>query len=65
VHTHEHRQCTYVASGIFEFQVGEETKIVRTSDGLYMEPHVPHGVKWLEAVVLIDTFSPAREDFLK
>jgi quercetin dioxygenase-like cupin family protein len=64
-HQHIHRQCTYVVSGVFEFQVGEETKIVKTGDGLYMEPNVLHGVKCLEEGILIDTFSPVREDFLK
>lgn len=64
VHSHEHRQCTYVASGIFEFRVGEETKIVKAGDGIYMEPNVPHGVKCLETGVLIDTFNPMRADFI-
>ncbi len=65
VHKHPHVQTTYVASGVFEFQIGEESKIVKTGDGLYMEPNLQHGVKCIEAGVLIDTFSPAREDFLK
>jgi len=65
IHQHIHRQSTYVVSGVFEFQVGEETKVVKTGDGLYMEPNVQHGVKCLEEGVLIDTFSPIREDFLK
>ncbi len=64
-HTHVHRQCSYVVSGVFEFQIGDETKIVKTGDGLYMEPNVLHGVKCIEEGVLIDTFSPIREDFLK
>lgn len=63
-HQHPHRQCTYVVSGIFEFQVGEETKIVKAGDGLYMEPNILHGVKCIEGGILIDTFSPMREDFL-
>ncbi|MDD4993864.1 MAG: cupin domain-containing protein [Paludibacter sp.] len=65
VHKHEHVQTTYVVSGAFEFQVGEETKIVKAGDGLYMEPNVMHGVKCLEEGLLIDTFNPVREDFLK
>jgi len=64
VHKHVHDQTTYVASGIFEFTVGEETKIVMTGDGLYMESNVEHGVKCIEAGILIDTFSPFRRDFL-
>ena len=65
VHQHPHRQCTYVVSGVFEFRIGDETKIVKSGDGLYMEPNVLHGVKCLEEGILIDTFSPVREDFLK
>ncbi|MDD3322409.1 MAG: cupin domain-containing protein [Paludibacter sp.] len=64
VHQHEHHQCTYVVSGVFEFKVGEETKTVKTGDGLYMESNVLHGVKCIEGGILIDTFSPGRLDFL-
>ena len=63
-HQHEHRQCTYVVSGVFEFHVGDVTKTVKAGDGLYMEPNVLHGVKCIEEGILIDTFSPARKDFL-
>ncbi|MDR3651901.1 MAG: cupin domain-containing protein [Paludibacter sp.] len=63
-HSHIHSQCSYVVSGVFEFQIGENTKTVKAGDGLYMEPNVIHGVKCLEDGILIDTFSPVREDFL-
>lgn len=62
-HTHPHTQTTYVVSGVFEFTVGEETKVVCPGDGVYMEPGVLHGCKCLEAGVLIDTFNPMRRDF--
>jgi len=65
VHSHVHSQCSYVVSGIFEFNINGVTKIVKSGDGLYMEPNVLHGVKCLEAGLLIDTFSPLRSDFLK
>ena len=55
---------TYVASGVFEFTTDGETKIVRPGDGVYMKPGILHGCICLEAGVLIDTFSPMREDFL-
>ena len=63
-HTHPHTQTTYVASGVFEFTTDGETKIVRPVDGVYMKPGILHGCICLEAGVLIDTFSPMREDFL-
>lgn len=63
-HTHPHTQTTYVASGVFEFTTDGETKIVRPGDCVYMKPGILHGCICLEAGVLIDTFSPMREDFL-
>jgi quercetin dioxygenase-like cupin family protein len=65
VHSHVHSQSTYVASGVFDFEINGKKQIVKAGDGLYMEPNVPHGVKCLEAGLLIDTFSPVRKDFLK
>ena len=64
-HEHFHSQSTYVASGVFEFRVGDETVIVKAGDGIYMEPDIIHGAVCIEAGILIDTFSPMRADFLK
>jgi quercetin dioxygenase-like cupin family protein len=64
VHSHAHCQCSYIVSGVFEFNIAGEKKVVKTGDGLYVEPNISHGVKCLEAGVLIDTFSPVRHDFL-
>lgn len=63
-HQHPHTQITYVASGVFKFTTDGETKIVKAGDGIYIKPDVLHGCECLEAGVLIDTFSPLREDFL-
>lgn len=64
-HAHYHSQSTYVASGVFEFQVDDEKQIVKAGDGIYIAPDVKHGVVCLEAGILIDAFSPMRADFLK
>ena len=63
VHEHFHSQATYVVSGRFELQVGEEKKEIGPGDGFYIPPHVPHGAVCLEKGELIDVFSPVREDF--
>ena len=65
IHIHYHSQATYVASGRFELNIGGETKILETGDGYYVAPNVPHGCVCLEAGILIDTFSPMREDFIR
>ncbi len=65
MHAHPHLQTTYVVSGSFEFTIGEDIKIVKAGDSLLMPPNIPHGTVALEAGVLVDVFSPMREDFLK
>ena len=64
LHQHPHAQSTYVASGCFEVTIGDKKQILRTGDGYYVAPYLPHGCICLEAGILIDTFSPMREDFL-
>lgn len=63
VHNHPHEQLTHVKSGEFEFTIGDVTKIVTAGDTLYKEPNIMHGCKCIKAGVLIDTFTPQREDF--
>jgi quercetin dioxygenase-like cupin family protein len=64
LHEHFHSQVTYVASGVFEVYNGDDKKTLTTGDGYYIIPHVIHGVKCIEPGILIDVFSPYREDFL-
>ena len=64
-HAHYHPQVTYVSSGKFEFTIGNEKKVVTAGDGMYMEPDVRHSCICIEPEVIVDCFSPMREDFLK
>ncbi len=63
-HHHPHSQVTYVESGVFEMTIGNEIKRIQKGDGYYVPPNVVHGCLCLEAGMLIDAFSPGREDFL-
>ncbi|MEQ9404306.1 MAG: cupin domain-containing protein [Cyclobacteriaceae bacterium] len=63
-HSHFHTQATYVVSGSFEFDIDGVKQIVTGGDGVYIEPNLVHGAVCLEEGMLIDTFSPVREDFL-
>ena len=65
LHEHHHTQVTYVDSGVFEMTIGEEKKIIRKGDGYYVPPHIIHGCVCIEPGILIDAFTPHREDFLK
>jgi quercetin dioxygenase-like cupin family protein len=63
-HQHPHTQVSYVESGEFELTIGKEKKILKTGDGFYVPPNTVHGSLCLKPGVLIDVFSPLREDFL-
>ncbi len=63
-HQHSHSQSSFVASGVFEVSINGEKKTLLAGDSFYVEPNASHGVVCLEEGMLIDAFSPAREDFL-
>lgn len=65
VHTHTHEQIAYVVSGKFEFTTNGTKQVVEIGDSIYFEPNIPHGVVCLEAGILLDTFTPRRDDFLR
>lgn len=64
LHQHHHSQISYVESGVFETTVGDEKKILKKGDGFFAPTNVIHGVVCLEPGILVDVFSPHREDFL-
>lgn len=64
MHQHHHSQITHIESGIFEVIIGDEKKVLTSGDAFYIPPHVLHGAVCLEPGVLIDVFSPMREDFV-
>jgi quercetin dioxygenase-like cupin family protein len=64
LHTHPHVQISYVLEGKFEVSLGGEKKIIEKGDTYYTVPNLEHGVLCLEKGVLLDVFTPEREDFL-
>jgi quercetin dioxygenase-like cupin family protein len=52
-------------SGVFELTLGNETRILKSGDGFFAPPDVEHGVICIEEGILMDAFSPVREDFFK
>jgi quercetin dioxygenase-like cupin family protein len=64
LHTHPHEQVGYVAAGRFEITMAGEKTVVGIGDTYYVPPGVEHGVIALEEGILIDVFTPQREDFL-
>lgn len=63
-HSHIHTQSTYIESGSFEVTVAGKTKLLQKGDCFLVPPNGIHGVVCMTAGILIDVFSPIREDFL-
>ena len=63
LHQHYHSQVTYVESGAFQVMIDGERRTLRKGDAFYIPTDALHGAVCTEAGVLIDVFSPIREDF--
>ena len=64
VHTHPHTQLSYVLSGSFRYSVENESVILNPGDSIVVPGGLEHGTLCLEKGVLLDVFTPKREDFL-
>ena len=65
VHAHVHEQITMVERGRVLYIVDGVERVVSPGDVLHFPSNLPHGATMLdEEVVLIDVFTPMREDFL-
>ena len=64
LHHHPHRQASYVAEGEFEATIGTEQRVLRPGDSFIVEPDVVHGVVARTAGMLVDVFTPMRDEFV-
>jgi quercetin dioxygenase-like cupin family protein len=64
VHTHPHEQTGCVVSGVMKFIIDGEVLTARAGDSWNLPSNVPHGAEALEESVVIEVFSPVREDYL-
>ena len=64
-HTHPHTQLSYVLSGSFRYSVEDESVILNPGDSIVVPSGLTHGTVCLEKGVLLDVFTPKRDDFLK
>lgn len=65
VHQHVHEQLSYIVSGSFEYTMGGQTYQLKAGDSYYVVPNEGHGIRALEDSVILDIFTPQREDFLR
>lgn len=63
-HNHPHEQTGYVISGRMTFTIDGEKHIAEPGDSWCIPGNVEHSVEVHEDSVVIEVFSPAREDYL-
>lgn len=63
-HSHPHEQIVMMVSGRLRLAVGDDEEVLGPDDIVVIPPHTPHEAEALEDTVVIDVFSPPREDFL-
>jgi quercetin dioxygenase-like cupin family protein len=65
MHSHSHQQIGYIMEGTFDLEIGGQREILTAGDSFVVAANILHGATCLEKGVIIDSFSPMREDFLK
>ncbi len=62
-HSHPHEQATYVLSGRLRFTLGDQTVDLSAGQSIGIPSNVPHRVVATEETMVLDSFSPPRQDF--
>jgi quercetin dioxygenase-like cupin family protein len=63
-HSHPHEQTGIMISGKLRFNVDGEVMDVETGDSWCLPGGVEHSAEALEDSIIIEVFSPVREDYL-
>jgi quercetin dioxygenase-like cupin family protein len=65
-HSHPNEQLGVLVEGTMTLTAGEETRSLQVGDAYVVPPDVPHeGVAGPEGATLVETFVPAREDYVR
>jgi len=64
MHSHPHDQIVYIVRGHLKVTCQGQTFDLRTGDTFVVRGGVEHGASAFEASIVIDVFTPWREDYL-
>ena len=65
LHSHPHEQVGYVLSGEIDFiEEGKPAERLVAGCSYYVSPNVKHNIVTYAPTVLLDCFTPVRDDFL-
>jgi quercetin dioxygenase-like cupin family protein len=63
-HRHPHEQVSYCLRGRFEYTLDGRVNVLSAGDSIYVPGNTLHGARALDAGVLLDVFTPVRDDLL-
>jgi len=63
LHQHPHDQMSYLLAGRAECTSGGETHVLEAGMCALIPGHTPHSFRALTACRVLDTFTPARDDY--
>jgi quercetin dioxygenase-like cupin family protein len=64
-HWHDEEQISFVLEGEFEFEIGDDKRIVRRGEAIVIPPNVPHAARTFDSSCLeVDVFYPPRKGLL-
>ena len=64
-HAHPHEQVATVLEGSLRFVVGDEEHVVSAGESMIVPGGVPHEVEALADSLVLDVFSPVRDDWVR
>jgi quercetin dioxygenase-like cupin family protein len=64
-HSHVNEQVATVERGALKFQIGGQEIVVGAGQSVAIPSNVPHSVVAIEDTIVVDIFSPRREDWLR
>ena len=64
-HHHVNEQVANVESGRLRFIFDEQEVIVEAGESMQIASNIPHRVEVLEDSIVVDVFSPKREDWIR
>ena len=64
-HNHVNEQLMHVVKGKFEFTISDVTRVFNAGELVVIDANELHSGKALTPCSVIDTFTPAREDYIQ
>jgi quercetin dioxygenase-like cupin family protein len=63
-HKHLQEQIVHILEGRMQLIVSGVPHELKDGESFYLASNVPHGVETIEDTMVLDTFSPPRDDYL-